>query len=159
MLEGANLENAVNRVMMGKTLNAGQTCIAPDYVLIQRQYHEEFIRLAKEWMEKHYPNIETNPDYSRIINGEQFKRVKGYLDALSSDGIHKLTDAESNIETRLMPPVIVSEPAPDSDVMQDEIFAPILPLMHYDTLMMPYILSTSDHAHWRYTFLVITITP
>lgn len=134
VLEGANLENAVNRVMMGKTLNAGQTCIAPDYVLIQRQYHEEFIRLAKEWMEKHYPNIETNPDYSRIINGEQFKRVKGYLDALSSDGIHKLTDAESNIETRLMPPVIVSEPAPDSDVMQDEIFAPILPLMHYDTL-------------------------
>lgn len=134
VLEGANLENAVNRVMMGKTLNAGQTCIAPDYVLIQRQYHEEFIRLAKEWMEKHYPNIESNPDYSRIINGEQFKRVKGYLDALSSDGIHKLTDAESNIETRLMPPVIVSEPAPDSDVMQDEIFAPILPLMHYDTL-------------------------
>lgn len=111
VLEGANLENAVNRVMMGKTLNAGQTCIAPDYVLIQRQYHEEFIRLAKEWMEKHYPNIESNPDYSRIINGEQFKRVKGYLDALSSDGIHKLTDAESNIETRLMPPVIVSEPA------------------------------------------------
>lgn len=134
VLEGANLENAVNRVMMGKTLNAGQTCIAPDYVLIQRQYHEEFIRLAREWMEKHYPNIEDNPDYSRIINGEQFKRVKGYLDNLSGEGIHKLTAADSNVETRLMPPVIVSEPAPDSDVMQNEIFAPILPLMHYDTL-------------------------
>lgn len=134
VLEGANLENAVNRVMMGKTLNAGQTCIAPDYVLIQRRYHEEFIRLAREWMEKHYPNIEDNPDYSRIINGEQFKRVKGYLDNLSGEGIHKLTAADSNVETRLMPPVIVSEPAPDSDVMQNEIFAPILPLMHYDTL-------------------------
>lgn len=134
VLEDANLENAVNRVMMGKTLNAGQTCIAPDYVLIQRQYHEEFIRLAREWMEKHYPNIEDNPDYSRIINGEQFKRVKGYLDNLSGEGVHKLTAADSNVETRLMPPVIVSEPAPDSDVMQNEIFAPILPLMHYDTL-------------------------
>ena len=134
VLEGVNLENAVNRVMMGKTLNAGQTCIAPDYVLIQRRYHEEFIRLAREWMEKHYPNIEDNPDYSRIINGEQFKRVKGYLDNLSGEGVHKLTAADSNIETRLMPPVIVSEPAPDSDVMQNEIFAPILPLMHYDTL-------------------------
>ena len=134
VLEGVNLENAVNRVMMGKTLNAGQTCIAPDYVLIQRRYHEEFIRLAREWMEKHYPNIEDNPDYSRIINGEQFKRVKGYLDNLSGEGIHKLTAADSNVETRLMPPVIVSEPAPDSDVMQNEIFAPILPLMHYDTL-------------------------
>ena len=81
VLDDANLEAVVNRVMMGKTLNAGQTCIAPDYVLIQRQYHDEFIRLAKEWMAKHYPNIEDNPDYSRIINSEQFKRVKGYLDA------------------------------------------------------------------------------
>lgn len=134
VLEDANLESVVNRVMMGKTLNAGQTCIAPDYVLVQRQYHEQFITLAKEWMAKHYPNIEKNPDYSRIINGEQFKRVKGYLDALSGEEIHELTDVKANIETRLMPPVIVSEPAAESDVMQDEIFAPILPLMHYETL-------------------------
>ena len=134
VLDNANLESVVNRVMMGKTLNAGQTCIAPDYVLIQRKYHEQFISLAKEWMDKHYPNIETNPDYSRIINVQQFKRVKGYLDALSGDEIHSLTAAESNMETRLMPPVIVSEPASDSDVMQNEIFAPILPLMHYETL-------------------------
>lgn len=134
VLDDANLESVVNRVMMGKTLNAGQTCIAPDYVLIQRQYHDQFIHLAKEWMAKHYPNIEHNPDYSRIINGEQFKRVKGYLDALTGDEIHELTTVKSNIETRLMPPVIVSEPAPDSDLMQNEIFAPILPLMHYETL-------------------------
>ncbi|MBA2057990.1 coniferyl aldehyde dehydrogenase [Psychrobacter cryohalolentis] len=134
VLEGANLENAVNRVMMGKTLNAGQTCIAPDYVLIQRQYHDEFVRLAREWMEKHYPNIESNPDYSRIINVQQFKRVKGYLENLSSEGVYRITDATSNLETRLMPPVIVSEPAPESDLMQNEIFAPVLPLMHYDTL-------------------------
>lgn len=134
ILDDANLESAVNRVMMGKTLNAGQTCIAPDYVLIQRQYHEQFIHLAKEWMEKHYPNIEDNPDYSRIINGEQFKRVKGYLDALSTDEVQALTTVESNIETRLMPPVIIKEPAPESEVMQNEIFAPILPLMHYETV-------------------------
>ena len=134
VLDDANLESVVNRVMMGKTLNAGQTCIAPDYVLIQRQYHDQFIHLAKEWMAKHYPNIENNPDYSRIINGEQFKRVKGYLDALTGVEIHALTAVEPNIETRLMPPVIVSEPAPDSDLMQNEIFAPILPLMHYETL-------------------------
>ncbi|WP_087041665.1 coniferyl aldehyde dehydrogenase [Psychrobacter sp. JB385] len=134
VFEDANLEAVVNRVMMGKTLNAGQTCIAPDYVLVPRQYHEAFIGLAKEWMAKHYPNIEHNPDYSRIINGAQFKRVKGYLDALPSTEIHPLTSVEANIETRLMPPVIVSEPASDSDVMQEEIFAPILPLVHYETL-------------------------
>ena len=134
VLDDANLESVVNRVMMGKTLNAGQTCIAPDYVLIPRQYHEQFIHLATEWMTKHYPNIESNPDYSRIINGEQFKRVKGYLDALSAEEIHPLTAVESDIETRLMPPVIVREPKPDSDVMQNEIFAPILPLVHYETI-------------------------
>ncbi|MBO6198094.1 MAG: aldehyde dehydrogenase family protein, partial [Psychrobacter sp.] len=79
-------------------------------------------------------NIEHNPDYSRIINGAQFKRVKGYLDALPSTEIHPLTSVEANIETRLMPPIIVSEPSSDSDMMQEEIFAPILPLVHYETL-------------------------
>ena len=134
VLNGANLESAVNRVMMGKTLNAGQTCIAPDYVLVQRKDHEAFIRLAKEWMDKHYPNIADNPDYSRIINNQQFKRVKGYLDQLPGEDVHLLTDAEPNIDTRLMPPIIVSEPNDDSEVMQNEIFAPVLPLVHYDTL-------------------------
>ena len=134
VLDGANLEAAVNRVMMGKTLNAGQTCIAPDYVLIQRKYHEAFITLAKEWMQTHYPNISENPDYSRIINGEQFKRVKGYLDNQTGDNVHQITDAVLDIDSRFLPPVIISEPTPESDVMQNELFAPILPLMHYETL-------------------------
>ncbi|WP_201526706.1 coniferyl aldehyde dehydrogenase [Psychrobacter frigidicola] len=129
-----NLESMVNRVMMGKTLNAGQTCIAPDYVLIPRQYHERFISLAKEWMQEHYPNIDNNQDYTHIINHAQFKRVQGYLQDLPADSIHQLTDVAVNTETRLMPPVIVTEPAADSDVMQNEIFAPILPLIHYETL-------------------------
>lgn len=134
VLDGANLEAAVNRVMMGKTLNAGQTCIAPDYALVPREYHEEFIALAKVWMDDHYPNIGENPDYSRIINGDQFKRIKGYFDDLSDEQVHQITDSESDIETGLMPPVIISEPDTDSAVMQNELFAPILPLMHYDTL-------------------------
>ncbi|MDN6276786.1 coniferyl aldehyde dehydrogenase [Psychrobacter sp.] len=134
VLNEANLESVVNRVMMGKTLNAGQTCIAPDYVLLQRQHHKEFIHLAKEWMAKHYPNIENNPDYSRIINGEQFTRVQGYLSGIQKADIHALTDVEVDIETRLMPPMIVTEPADDSEVMQNELFAPILPLVHYDTI-------------------------
>ncbi|WP_371834188.1 coniferyl aldehyde dehydrogenase [Psychrobacter sp. AH5] len=134
ILDGANLEAAVNRVMMGKTLNAGQTCIAPDYVLVQRKHHQQFISLAKDWMNKHYPNISDNPDYSRIINTQQFKRVKGYLDQLGGEGVHQLTDVEPNIDSRLMPPIIISEPDSDSEVMQNEIFAPLLPLVHYDTL-------------------------
>lgn len=129
-----NLESVVNRVMMGKTLNAGQTCIAPDYVLIQREHHQHFISLAIEWLQKHYPNIENNEDYSYIINAAQFNRVQGYLDELPADSVHNLTGVDANSETRLMPPVIVSEPAVTSQLMQNEIFAPILPLIHYDTL-------------------------
>lgn len=129
-----NLESVVNRVMMGKTLNAGQTCIAPDYVLIQREQHQHFISLAIEWLQKHYSNIENNEDYSYIINAAQFNRVQGYLDELPADSVHNLTGVDANPETRLMPPVIVSEPAVTSQLMQNEIFAPILPLIHYDTL-------------------------
>ena len=134
VLDDANLEAAVNRVMMGKTLNAGQTCIAPDYVLIQRPYHQRFIELAKEWMQAHYPDIANNEDYSYIINQQQFDRVQGYVDSLPADSVYKTTDVDANTETRLMPPVIITEPSADSQVMQNEIFAPVLPLMHYDTL-------------------------
>lgn len=130
----SNLESVVNRIMMGKTLNAGQTCIAPDYVLIPRQYHQRFISLATTWMQEHYPNISDNADYSHIINNEQFKRVQGYLASLSGDCVHPLTPSAANAETRLLPPVIVTEPAADSELMQNEIFAPILPLIHYETL-------------------------
>lgn len=134
ILDDANLEAAVNRVMMGKTLNAGQTCVAPDYVLIQRQYHQRFISLAKEWMQEHYPNISDNPDYTHIINDQQFERVQGYLEDLPAEGIHVLTDVRSNTETRLMPPVIVTEPETTSKLMQNEIFGPIVPLVHYEAL-------------------------
>ncbi|TXD97696.1 coniferyl aldehyde dehydrogenase [Psychrobacter frigidicola] len=134
VLDDANLDSVVNRIMMGKTLNAGQTCIAPDYVLIPRQHHQRFISLAKAWMQEHYPNIANNQDYTHIINDEQFERVQGYLQKLPKDSVHPLTEVAINTETRLMPPVIITEPALDSDLMQNEIFAPILPLIHYETL-------------------------
>lgn len=134
VLDDVHLEAAVNRVMMGKTLNAGQTCIAPDYVLIQRRYHERFLELAKEWMQKHYPHIEDNKDYSHIINDDQFERVQGYLQKLPDAVIKPLTDVKADAETRLMPPIAVVNPDTDSEIMQNEIFAPILPLMDYDTL-------------------------
>lgn len=134
VLDDAELENVVNRVMMGKTLNAGQTCIAPDYVLIHSSLHSKFVKLAKEWMTKHYPNIAQNKDFTHIINDSQFKRVQGYLEALPTDQVEPLTTVAANPETRLMPPVIVVNPDPESDVMQNELFAPVLPLVHVNGL-------------------------
>ena len=134
ILDEVNLESAVNRVMMGKTLNAGQTCIAPDYVLINSSLHSKFVKLAKEWVEKHYPNIANNEDYTRIINDSQFKRVQGYLEQLPSEQVVPLTNVAADPETRLMPPVIVLDPDTQSEVMQNELFAPILPLVHVNGL-------------------------
>lgn len=134
VLDNALLENVVNRVMMGKTLNAGQTCIAPDYVLLPRQYHQHFIALAKEWFAKHYPDIGNNTDYSHIINDAHLQRVQKYLDAQPDDIIYPLSALPTDTETRFMPPIVVADPELDSDLMQEEIFAPILPLVHYDTL-------------------------
>lgn len=134
ILDEVNLENAVNRVMMGKTLNAGQTCIAPDYVLLNSSLHSKFVKLAKEWVEKHYPNIANNEDYTHIINDSQFKRVQGYLEQLPNEQVVPLTNVTASAETRLMPPVIALNPDPESEVMQNELFAPILPLVHVNGL-------------------------
>ncbi|WP_296404630.1 coniferyl aldehyde dehydrogenase [Psychrobacter sp.] len=134
VLDDVNLESAVNRIMMGKTLNAGQTCIAPDYVLIKSSLHSKFVKLAKEWVNKHYPNIANNKDYTRIINDNQFKRVQGYLEKLPNEQVVPLTDVSADPETRLMPPVIALNPDSQSDVMQNELFAPILPLVHVNGL-------------------------
>ncbi|MDO5769733.1 MAG: coniferyl aldehyde dehydrogenase [Psychrobacter sp.] len=134
VLEGTDLENVVNRVMMGKTLNAGQTCIAPDYVLIHKRDHEAFIKLAKKWVKNHYPNIADNKDYTHIINDEQYKRLKGCLGKLDSAHVHPLTDVKANDDSRLMPPVIVTDAPLDSEVMTDELFGPILPLVHYERI-------------------------
>ena len=134
VLDDAPLENVVNRVMMGKTLNAGQTCIAPDYVLLPRRHHQRFIELAKAWFAKHYPDIGNNTDYSHIINTAHLQRVQGYLDAQPDDIVYPVSELAIDHDTRFMPPFIVTEPDADSDLMQHEIFAPILPLVHYDTL-------------------------
>lgn len=132
VLDDANLENVVNRVMMGKTLNAGQTCIAPDYVLINKKHHKKFIAMAKDWVGKHYPNIANNPDYTRIINNQQYQRVQGYLNKLDASMVHELTEVAADDSSRLMPPVIVEQPPLDSELMTNELFAPILPLVHFD---------------------------
>lgn len=136
VLDDANLENTVNRIMMGKLINAGQTCIAPDYVLLKKSLHDEFIQLATQWVAEHYPNLPSNEDYSRIINARQFQRLQGYLDELrvSNTAMSELINHTAEAQTRLLPPVIVSDPPLDSGIMTEEIFGPLLPLVSVDNL-------------------------
>ncbi|MDO5621192.1 MAG: coniferyl aldehyde dehydrogenase [Paracoccus sp. (in: a-proteobacteria)] len=130
----ARLDHAAARVMAGKMLNAGQTCIAPDYVLLPRNQQDAFIAAARAWVGKHYPKLARNPDYTRIINAAQYDRLNDWLTQArdAGAGIHPLSDAEPDPQSRLLPPVALTNAA--GPVMDQEIFGPILPVIPYDSL-------------------------
>ena len=132
--DSANLDRAVARIMTGKTLNAGQTCVAPDYALIPRPLVADFISKSRDWVRKHYPRIATSRDYTRIINDRQFARLTAALDEARAAGadVIALTDATPDPASRLLPPVIVTGAPDDSALMREEIFGPILPVIPTD---------------------------
>src|SRR5258706_4393439 len=107
--DGANLGYAAERIVVGKTFNAGQTCIAPDYALVPEQQVEGFVEAAKNVVKRLYPGIGSTPDYSTIINARHFQRLTGYVDDARALGaeIVPLAAAESDPATRRMPPLIL----------------------------------------------------
>lgn len=129
------LPHAVNRIWTGKMMNSGQTCIAPDYVLLPDGLQDEFIGLSKKWMSKHYPKIGDNEDVTFIINHKQFDRIHDHLKQAQQQAcVHKLTTATANRTTGFMPPVVLTELSQDSLLLTEEIFGPVLPLVGYDSL-------------------------
>ncbi len=133
---GARLEHAVERIMLGKLLNAGQTCIAPDYVLLPRARVPEFIELAGRTVSQLYPQLHENTQYASIASDRQYQRLVGLRDSALAAGaqVHALGDASEDASRRLLPPQLVSEVNDDMPVMQEEIFGPLLPLLPYDSL-------------------------
>ncbi|WP_245588263.1 coniferyl aldehyde dehydrogenase [Brackiella oedipodis] len=134
ILEEVDLDRAVARIMTGKLVNAGQTCIAPDYVLLPERLQSQFIQKAKQWVNQHYPNLPDNPDYTRIINSKQYQRLQHYLEALDPNHIHPLSDAPNDPQKRFMVPTIVTPSDMQQAIMQEEIFGPLLPLVTYDRI-------------------------
>ncbi|KVE33349.1 coniferyl aldehyde dehydrogenase [Burkholderia sp. TSV86] len=132
----ARFDAAVDSIVTGKTLNAGQTCIAPDYVLVPRGKEAEFVARAKAKMAKLYPNLAANQDYTSIISERHFARLQRLADEARDGGaqLHPLTDAAPDPALRRLPPVIVTQAPDEAKLMQEEIFGPLLPLVPYDTL-------------------------
>lgn len=132
----SSIERAVNRILSGKLVNAGQTCIAPDYVLLPAGLETLFVDIAKNWVAKHYPNIENNKDYTFVVNHRQYKRLEGYLDEAekTNANLAYLADANLNPETGFIPPVVASNLQEGTQLLTDEIFGPILPLVTYESL-------------------------
>ena len=132
----ANLPVAAARIMNGKTMNAGQICLAPDYVLTPRESLEPFIAGAQDAVARMFPTIRDNPDYTAVISQRHFDRIKGYVDEARARGarVIELNPAGEDLtqqEHRKIAPTLIIDPAEDLKVMQEEIFGPVLPVKTY----------------------------
>lgn len=133
----ASMHDAVERICFGKSLNAGQTCIAPDYVLLPEGKEEEFIERYQASFAKMYPTLRDNEDYTAIINDRQHQRLLSWIEDAKEKGANVTVVDRANEAldgTRKMPLHIVQKGTADMKVLQDELFGPILPLVPYKTL-------------------------
>lgn len=135
----ADYETATARIMAGKTLNAGQICLAPDYVLAPEDKLDAFVSQAKLAVGSMFPTIKDNPDYTAVIAERHFERIKGYVEDARAKGaeiveINPAGEDFSQQEHRKIPPTLILNPTDDMLVMQEEIFGPVLPVMTYKTL-------------------------
>lgn len=134
--KSANLELAATNIMAGKTMNAGQICLAPDYVMLPEGSRDEFVEHARNSVAKMFPDIKDNPDYTSIVNERHYDRLNGYLDDAREKGanvvaINPADEDFSQQEHHRIPPTLVLDPTDDMKVMQDEIFGPVLPVKQY----------------------------
>lgn len=127
------LKDAAERIAFGKTLNAGQTCVAPDYVLVPEERIGAFVEAYRQVVRGFFPTLADNPDYTAIINQRQLTRLNGYLSDATSKGALLVPLFEQSQERRLGHSLLLNV-TDDMTVMQDEIFGPILPIVPYKTL-------------------------
>jgi coniferyl-aldehyde dehydrogenase len=130
------IAQAAARLATGKWFNAGQTCIAPDYVLVPERKRDALVQALRDEVRSRYGAAFDNAgDYTRIVNDGQYARLQGYLDDAHRRGIETLVLAgAADPAQRLLPPTLLLDPGDDAAVMQEEIFGPILPIKGYRTL-------------------------
>ncbi|MDO7895799.1 coniferyl aldehyde dehydrogenase [Pseudomonas citrulli] len=127
------LRDAAERIAFGKTLNAGQTCVAPDYVLVPQSRVGEFVEAYREAVRRFYPTLVNNPDYTAIINERHLARLNGYISDATSKGA-LLIELFDQGQGRRMAHSLLLNVSDDMTVMQDEIFGPLLPIVPYEHL-------------------------
>lgn len=130
IMNDANLKLAARRIVWGKYLNAGQTCVAPDHLLVQKESKEKLLSYMRQEL-YHFYGLDPlkNEDYPKIINEKHFNRIKSLFD--NKNIIH---GGEADSETLKIAPTFIDSPSWDSDLMQEEIFGPILPILTFDDL-------------------------
>lgn len=133
----ADIDTAAERICFGKSLNGGQTCVAPDYVLCPEDKQQAFIDAYRRAFSRMYPTVRDNSDYSAIINDRQHQRLQALIEDARQQGATLTTinpATESFDQTRKMPPVLVEHATDQMMIMQEEIFGPLLPIVPYQQL-------------------------
>jgi len=132
----ADIEQAADRIMFGKLLNAGQICLAPDYVMVPSEHEEAFVASAERSVQKMFPALLDNPDYTSVINARHYERLTGYVADARARGarVREINPAQEDFRQQphhKIPPTLILDPGEDMQVMQDEIFGPLLPVKRY----------------------------
>ena len=132
----ASMPVAAARIMAGKTLNAGQICLAPDYVLVAEDQRDAFVAEATASVARMFPTIRDNADYGAIISQRHYDRIRGYVDEAREMGaqvveLNPASEDFSQQEHRKIPPTLILGATDQMKVMREEIFGPILPVVTY----------------------------
>ena len=134
----ADLEQAIERIMVGKTLNAGQICLAPDYVLVPEEQLEEVIRIATATVANMYPSLLNNEQYTSVVNERHHTRLSSYVADAEQRGCRVIPINPANEDfsagTHKIPPTLVIAPENAALCMEEEIFGPLLPIIGYTDL-------------------------
>jgi acyl-CoA reductase-like NAD-dependent aldehyde dehydrogenase len=136
--EGYSLQQAAQKIMFAKCFNAGQTCVAPDYAILPKGRVDAFVEECRLAVQQMFPRLGQNSDYTTIINDAHYDRLRRYLDNARDRGakIVELNPAREDLDpnSRKMAPIILLHVKDEMDVMQEEIFGPILPVFSYEKL-------------------------
>lgn len=132
----ANIERAAERIVLGKLLNAGQICLAPDYVLVERGVEEQLVQALLKKAAEFFPHYAGNPHYTAIIDARHYARLQNYLNDAAMRGAEVLraSGVEADEVSRILPFSLVRNPPADSAIMCNEIFGPLLPVLGYTDL-------------------------
>lgn len=135
----ADIKKVSERVALGKMMNAGQICLAPDYLMVAKDQEADIIEGLKESVASQYPTLLQNDDYTSVVNGRNYERLQGYLTDAAEKGAEliEINPADEDFASsngNKMPLTLVRNVTDDMKVMQEEIFGPILPIMTYNSM-------------------------
>jgi aldehyde dehydrogenase (NAD+) len=132
--ETANIKKSAEKIAWGKYINNGQTCIAPDYVLVHKSVENELVTALKSSIEAMYGNdAKTSADYCRVVNNRHFNRLNGLLNEAVEKGANVQAGGQTDGTENYIAPTLLTEVDDSMKIMQDEIFGPILPIISYNT--------------------------